>query len=82
MEFNQIRYFLRLAGTLSFTEAAMRNGVPRPILTHSIQRLEQELGGTSVYRDEKDSRLTALGRDIRSEIAAIGSVCMLPEGHH
>src|SRR3546814_5934619 len=31
----------------------------------------QELGGTLVYRDGKDSRLTALGRDIRSEFAAI-----------
>jgi hypothetical protein len=27
MEFNQIRYFLNLADTLNFTEAAMRSGV-------------------------------------------------------
>jgi DNA-binding transcriptional LysR family regulator len=43
----------------------------QPTLTRAIQRLEQELGGTLVYRDGKDSRLTALGRDIRSEFAAI-----------
>lgn len=71
MELNQIRYFLDLADTLNFTEAAMRNGVSQPTLTRAIQRLEQELGGTLVYRDGKDSRLTALGRDIRSEFAAI-----------
>jgi DNA-binding transcriptional LysR family regulator len=71
MELNQIRYFLNLADTLSFTEAAMRSGVSQPTLTRAIQRLEQELGGTLVYRDGKDSRLTALGRDIRSEFAAI-----------
>ena len=71
MELNQIRYFLNLADTLNFTEAAMRSGVSQPTLTRAIQRLEQELGGTSVYRDGKDSRLTALGRDIRSEFAAI-----------
>jgi LysR family hydrogen peroxide-inducible transcriptional activator len=71
MEFNQIRYFLNLADTLNFTEAAMRSGVSQPTLTRAIQRLEQELGGTLVYRDGKDSRLTALGRDIRSEFAAI-----------
>jgi DNA-binding transcriptional LysR family regulator len=71
MEFNQIRYFLNLAETLSFTEAAMRSGVSQPTLTRAIQRLEQELGGTLVYRDGKDSRLTALGRDVRSEFAAI-----------
>jgi DNA-binding transcriptional LysR family regulator len=45
--------------------------VSQPTLTRAIQRLEQELGGTLVYRDGKDSRLTALGRDIRSEFAAI-----------
>ena len=71
MELTQIRYFLNLADTLNFTEAAMRSGVSQPTLTRAIQRLEQELGGTLVYRDGKDSRLTALGRDIRSEFAAI-----------
>jgi DNA-binding transcriptional LysR family regulator len=71
MEFNQIRYFLNLAETLNFTEAAMRSGVSQPTLTRAIQRLEQELGGTLVYRDGKDSRLTALGRDIRAEFTAI-----------
>lgn len=71
MELNQIRYFLNLADTLNFTEAAMRSGVSQPTLTRAIQRLEQELGGTLVYRDGKDSRLTALGRDIRAEFAAI-----------
>ncbi|HTN63641.1 MAG TPA: LysR family transcriptional regulator [Devosia sp.] len=71
MELNQIRYFLNLADTLNFTEAAMRSDVSQPTLTRAIQRLEQELGGTLVYRDGKDSRLTALGRDIRSEFAAI-----------
>ncbi|WP_446479939.1 hypothetical protein [Bradyrhizobium cenepequi] len=28
----------------------MQSGVSRPTLTRTIQRLEQELGGTSVYR--------------------------------
>jgi DNA-binding transcriptional LysR family regulator len=71
MELNQIRYFLNLADTLNFTEAAMRSGVSQPTLTRAIQRLEQELGGTLVYRDGKDSRLTALGREVRSEFVAI-----------
>lgn len=71
MELNQIRYFLNLADTLNFTEAAIRSRVSQPTLTRAIQRLEQELGGTLVYRDGKDSRLTALGREIRSEFAAI-----------
>ena len=70
MEFNQIRYFLNLADTLNFTEPAIRSGVSQPTLTRAIRRLEQELGGTSVYRNGKDSRLTALSRDIRSEFSA------------
>jgi DNA-binding transcriptional LysR family regulator len=49
----------------------MRSGVSPPTLTRAIKRLEQELAGTSVYPDGKDSRLTVLGRDIRSEFAAI-----------
>lgn len=73
MELNQIKYFLNLADTLNFTEAAMRSGVSQPTLTRAIQRLEQELGGPLVYRDGKDSRLTALGRDIRTEFAAIAN---------
>ncbi|TXI82607.1 MAG: LysR family transcriptional regulator [Cupriavidus sp.] len=71
MEFQQVRYFLNLADTLNFTEAAMRSGVSQPTLTRAIQRLEQELGGILVYRDGKDTRLTALGRDIQAEFAAI-----------
>ncbi len=71
MEFQQVRYFLNLADTLNFTEAAMRSGVSQPTLTRAIQRLEHELGGTLVYRDGKDTRLTALGRDIQAELAAI-----------
>lgn len=71
MEFQQIRYFLTLADTLNFTEAAMRSGVSQPTLTRAIQRLEQELGGTLIFRDGKDTRLTALGRDIQVEFASI-----------
>jgi hypothetical protein len=35
MEFNQIRYFLNLADTLNFAEAAKRSGVSPHTLTHS-----------------------------------------------
>jgi hypothetical protein len=49
----------------------MRSGVSPPTLPCAIQRLEQELAGTSVYPDGKDSRLTALGRDIRIAPALI-----------
>src|SRR5215475_5618066 len=71
MEFNQIRYFLNLAETLNFTEAARRSGVSQPSLTRAIQRLEEELGSQLIYRDGKDSRLTVLGRDVQAEFMRI-----------
>ncbi len=71
MDINQISYFINLADTLNFTEAARRSGVSQPSLTRAIQRLEEELGGPLIYRDGKDSRLTTLGRDILAEFMRI-----------
>ena len=39
MDLNQIRYYLNLAQTLNFTEAARQSGVSQPSLTRAIQRL-------------------------------------------
>ncbi|OCP34884.1 LysR family transcriptional regulator [Ensifer sp. LC163] len=71
MDINQVRYFLNLAETLNFTEAARRSGVSQPSLTRAIQRLEEELGSALIYRDGKDSRLTALGRDVQAEFMRV-----------
>jgi LysR family hydrogen peroxide-inducible transcriptional activator len=71
MDINHVRYFLNLAETLNFTEAARRSGVSQPSLTRAIQRLEEELGSSLIYRDGKDSRLTALGRDVQAEFMRI-----------
>lgn len=74
MDINQIGYFLSLAETLNFTEAARQSGISQPSLTRSIQRLEDELGGPLVYRDGKDTRLTALGRDLQIEFMRVQSL--------
>ena len=71
MDINQVIYFLNLAETLNFTEAARRSGVSQPSLTRAVQRLEEELGSPLIYRDGKDSRLTALGREIQTEFMRI-----------
>lgn len=73
MDINQITYFLNLAETLNFTQAAQRSGVTQPSLTKAIRKLEAELGGPLLYRDGKDSRLTALGREILVEFMRIDS---------
>ena len=73
MELSQINYFLALAETLNFTAAAQRSGISQPSLTKSIKRLEEELGGPLIYRDGKDTRLTALGRDMQMSFMRIAS---------
>ncbi len=93
MELNQVEYFVNLAETLNFTTAARLSGVSQPSLTRSIRRLEEELGGPLIYRDGKNSRLTALGQAIEldfkqvqlslrivrqhSDSWALGSQCVL-----
>jgi LysR family transcriptional regulator, hydrogen peroxide-inducible genes activator len=73
MDLNQIRYYLNLSQSLNFTEAARQSGVSQPSLTRAIQRLEEELGSPLLYRDGKDTRLTALGRDVQVEFMRIQS---------
>ena len=73
MDLNQVRYFLNLAESLNFTEAARVRGISQPSLTKAIQRLEDEFGGPVLYRDGKDTRLTALGRDLIVEFMRIQS---------
>ncbi|MCG8668098.1 MAG: LysR family transcriptional regulator, partial [Pseudomonadales bacterium] len=71
MDINQIRYFLALSDTLNFTRAAEQCFVSQPALTQAIKRLEDELGGSLIYRDGRDTRLTALGRVIRGHFESI-----------
>lgn len=73
MDLNQIKYFLNLAETLNFTEAARMSGISQPSLTKAIRRLEDELGGPVLYRDGKDTRMTALGRDLVTEFMRVQS---------
>ncbi len=62
MEFNQVRYFLTLAGTLNFTRAAEACNVTQPALTRAIQKLEEELGGLLFHRERNLTQLTELGQ--------------------
>jgi DNA-binding transcriptional LysR family regulator len=71
MDINQIRYFLALAETLNFTRAAERCFVSQPALTQAIKRLEEEMGGELIHRDGRDTRLTELGRLLRTHFEQI-----------
>lgn len=65
MEMHQVRYFLSLCDTLSFTRAAEQCHVSQPALTTAIRKLEDEVGGPLFHRDGKRLLLTELGKLLR-----------------
>ena len=64
MEMHQIRYFLAVSQSLSFTRAAEECHVAQPSLSRAIKLLEEELGGELLRRERNLSHLTDLGRSI------------------
>ena len=62
MEMHQIRYFLAVARTLNFTQAADECHVSQPSLSRAIIKLEEELGGELFRRERGLTHLTDLGR--------------------
>lgn len=65
MEMHQIRYFLAVARTLNFTQAADECNVSQPSLSRAIIKLEEELGGDLFRRERSLTHLTELGRMMR-----------------
>jgi len=62
MEMHQVRYFLAVARSLSFTQAAEECHVAQPSLSRAIIKLEEELGGDLFRRERRLTHLTELGR--------------------
>lgn len=82
---HQVRYFLAVVETRSFTRAAERCRVAQPTLTAAIKRLENELGGPLLLRDRGGSKLTPLGQMILPRLQRIEdesrSVSLTAENH-
>lgn len=62
MELRHLHYFLKIAETTSFTQAAAALGVTQPTLSHQIKQLEQEVGAPLFDRLGRSIRLTEPGR--------------------
>ena len=60
----QVRSFLTVARTKSFTGAALLLNVTQPALTMQIKRLEEALGIVLLDRDKRSVELTRVGRDL------------------
>ena len=64
-----VRFFVKLADTLSFKGTAQHFGVPPSTVSRSIQALEAELGVQLVERTTRQVRLTELGELYRGEVS-------------
>lgn len=71
MEFHQIRDFLAVASTGSFSGAAKKCRVAQPSLSKAIQRLEDELGEKLFIRLKRQAVLTPAGEILQRRATRI-----------
>lgn len=63
MDINQLKYFIGVAQTLNFSEAARRNGISQPAISHHISELEKQLGCQLFIRTRRSVTMTEQGRE-------------------
>jgi Transcriptional regulator len=63
MEITQLKCFISVAQTLNFTEAAKRNGMTQPGISHHINELEKQLNARLFLRNNRIVELTASGKE-------------------
>lgn len=91
MELRQIRYFLQIAETSSFSEASRQLCVSQSTVSQQIKQLEDELGAELFVRDSHNVKLSDYGtqflpyakniaEDVRSGVARIKDVSELSVG--
>lgn len=61
MNLMQLRYYISVVETLSFTRAAEMNMIAQPAISYSIKMLEEELGGKLLDRTTRSVSLTPAG---------------------
>ncbi|MBO4330654.1 MAG: LysR family transcriptional regulator [Oscillospiraceae bacterium] len=61
MDIDQLKYFITIAQTLNFSEAARRVGLAQPSISHHINELEKHLGCQLFVRSRRSVSLTEAG---------------------
>ena len=64
MDINQLKQFISVAQTMSFTEAAKRNGLSQPTISHSIRELEKQLSTKLFIRTKRSVVITDAGKEL------------------
>jgi len=64
MDINQLKQFISVAQTMSFTEAAKRNGLSQPTISHSINELEKQLSTKLFVRTKRSVVITDAGKEL------------------
>ena len=64
MEFKQLRTFVEVVRTGSFTDAAQNLFLSQPTVSQHIRQLEEELGTCLVMRTTRRIEITSLGRQV------------------
>lgn len=71
VELRHLRYFVTVAGLLSFTKAALRLRVAQPALSRQIRDLESDLGVQLLERGPRVTKLTEAGAAFLVEAHAV-----------
>lgn len=68
-KFNDLLWFLAVARERSFTKAAAKIGIAQSTLSHTIKRLEEEMGLRLLTRTTRNVALTDAGERLRQSLA-------------
>lgn len=71
VELRHLRYFVTVAASQNFTQAARQLRVAQPALSRQIQDLEEELGVALLERSPRGARLTPAGEAFAVEARAV-----------
>lgn len=71
MELRHLRYFVAVADTCHFGQAAERLHIAQPALSYAIRQLESELDAVLLTRTTRQVSLTPAGEFLRAEAARI-----------